>query len=482
MSVRRSMAWMLASQGGLFVLQFGGSVVLARLLTPYEMGVYAVAAAVIGIIGVIQAFGLTQYVIREAEAGHELLASAFTMNALLSMLLAAIIVGLSVFGAAWLGAPGVRDVMLVLAIIPFINVLEFLPFAMLERQGQFRIIAGLNVVRAVSSTSVTVALAFAGYSYLSIAWGAVAGAGSGAIGGMILGRQHVSMRLGLAEWRGLLRFGMQQLAIQGVSAIGGRVSDIIMGRLLGLDALGLWGRASSLNNLLWLNLHMVIARVMMVALAEQSRAGLSLKAVYLRTVEVLTAVLWPGFAGLAILAGPFISIVYGPAWVAAAGPLAGLAVAAIVLVSLTMTSEVMIVCNETGRQARFEVIRSVVGFILFTGGCLVSLTGAAVARVVEAVFSNVLYRPTTERLTDTRWPDYVRVYRRSATVTAAACGPALALMFAFQWSTTVPLPLVATAVVSGIGLWLVALRLLNHPLSEELGRFVHKGRQAVGLT
>ena len=44
-SVRQSLAWMMLSQGGLFLLQFGGSVAMARLLTPYEMGIYAVASA-----------------------------------------------------------------------------------------------------------------------------------------------------------------------------------------------------------------------------------------------------------------------------------------------------------------------------------------------------------------------------------------------------------------------------------------------------
>lgn len=482
MSVRRSMAWMLASQGGLFFLQFGGSVALARLLTPYEMGVYAIAAAMIGIIGIVQSFGLTLFIIREAQASHAMIASAFTMNIVLSTLLSAGIVGLSLFGGALLDEPGVRHVMLVLAVIPLIGIFEFRPITMLERSAEFRAIAGLNVLRAIASTAVTVVLAFTGHSYMSIAWGAVAGSAAGTAGAMILGRRHVSFRLGIAAWRDVLRFGMQQLAINGINGVAGRLSEFMLGRLLGLEALGLWGRAGNLNNLLWLNIQGVIARVMMVTLAEQRRAGLSLRPVYLRTVEVLTAVLWPSFAGLAILAGPFISIVYGSAWVAAAPPLAALAVAAIILVSLTMTWEVFIVCNETGRQARFEMVRTGVGLVLFVGACLVSLTSAALARVAEALFSVLLYRSHTERMTDTRWPDYVPIYRRSAMVTAAACGPAVVLMTAFHWSAAVPASFVALAVGAGVVLWLIALKLLDHPLSEEIGRFVHKGRQVVGLT
>ena len=135
MSVRRSLAWMMMSQGGFFVLQFGGTVVLARLLTPYEMGVYTAAAAVIGILGILQAFGLTLFIIREPDLDRHILASAFTVNAILAVALSLAIVGLSALGGAFLREPGVQHVMLALAPLPLIGVLEFLPATQLERSA-----------------------------------------------------------------------------------------------------------------------------------------------------------------------------------------------------------------------------------------------------------------------------------------------------------------------------------------------------------
>lgn len=482
MSVRRSMTYMFASQGSMFVLQFCGSVVLARLLTPYDMGVYAIAAAIIGIIGIVQAFGLTMFIIRETDATEDMIASAFTINIVLAALLSVMIVVLSVFGGSLLGAPGVHDVMLVLAVIPLIGIIEFRPMTMLERHAEFRAIATLNTVRSIVSTLVTVTLAFWGARYMSIAWGGVAGSAVGAAGAMLLGHRHVSFRLGTAAWRTVLRFGVQQLLINGVSTIAGRLSDILLGRFLGLEALGLWGRASNLHNLLWFNIHGVVARVMMVTFAEDRRSGRSLRTSYLRTVEILTAVLWPSFAGLAILAGPFIVIVYGRPWLPAAAPFAGLAAAAMILVSLTMTPEVFIVCGETNRQVRFELIRTCAGLLLFQLGCLVGLTGVAVARIGEAIVSQILYRPHTERMTDTRWPDYAKVYWRSSLATMAACGPSMVLMLTYHFSPDVPLPLLLLAIASGVSLWLVVLNLLNHPLAEEINRLFTRGRQAVGMT
>jgi O-antigen/teichoic acid export membrane protein len=481
MSVRRSLAWMMMSQGGFFVLQFGGAVVLARLLTPYDMGVYAAAAAIIGILGILQAFGITLFIIREPEIDRDLLASAFTVNTALAALLAIAVVGLSAFGGAFLREPGVERVMRVLALLPMIGILEFLPATNLERSADFRAIAAVNLLRAAVGTSVTIALAFAGFSYMSIAWGSIAGAVAGAAGFMIAGRQHVSFRVGLTAWRRILRFGMQQLAIQGVNAVSVRAAEFLLGRLLGLSALGLYGRASNLNNMIWSNIHMVVGRVVLVDLADQRRRGIDLRGAYLRTVEVITALLWPCFAGLAILAGPLIDIVYGDAWVGAAPPLAALAVSAILLVSITMTWELFVVCHETDRQARFEFVRSGVGLALFVAGCFLSLAAAAAARIGEALFSIFLYRPHIERMTSTRRADYMPIYRRSAILTAAACGPALVLMIAYSWSPHVPAALVGAVVAGGLAAWLGAVRLMDHALAGEIHRLVTMGRKMAGL-
>jgi hypothetical protein len=88
-SVRQSLAWMMLSQGGLFLLQFGGSVAMARLLTPYEMGIYPVASAIVGILGAIRAVGLNIFLIREPDLKPEALAISFTINAILAIVTAA---------------------------------------------------------------------------------------------------------------------------------------------------------------------------------------------------------------------------------------------------------------------------------------------------------------------------------------------------------------------------------------------------------
>ena len=228
---------------------------------------------------------------------------------------------------------------------------------MSSRAGQFGAVGAINVVRTLIGNGLAVGLATAGYSYYSIAWGTLAGVACSTVLVNVIGWRAASLRVGVAQWRRVTKFGVQMLGLGVVWTITGKLTDVILGRLLGLAALGLYSRATGLNGLLWDSLHLIISRVVFVDFAEQKRRGLSLRNSYLRIVAVLTGALWPAFLGLAIVSGPVVLTIYGEVWVGAALPLSLLSISCAILVAITMTSEVFLVSQELPLQVRFEVKR-----------------------------------------------------------------------------------------------------------------------------
>ena len=467
-ALRRAIAWTSGGQVLLFVTQIGSQIALARLLTPREMGVYAAALATTSLISAVQGIGLNQLVIREPADRAALIETAFTINAMLSLVLAAAIYALGYAGAAFYQDDTVRRVMAILALPPVLGLFQFLPAAIMQRDMQFHWITLVNTIRVVVIAGVTIGLALVGFGALSLGWGAVAGAAVNTILFCAIGRRHLSFRLRLRDWRLVTAFGLQMMAISGVTVLSGRLADIVLGRILGLGALGIFSRASGVNALVWENIHAVLGRIFLSDLAERRRQGQSLRHAYLKILEVLTALLWPAFAGLAILARPLVETVYGKEWVAAADPLSLLCVGSIVLISVSMTWEVFVICGETGRQARLETQRNLLGLSVFCLGCLVSLVGAAAARILDAVISITLYRRPLQRMTDTNWADVLPIYRRSAILTATAVVPSLALMGVYGFSTATPFGACIVSALLGVTAWLAALKLMAHPLYREI--------------
>lgn len=466
-SVRRGLAWMMFSQGGLFVIQFGGSVIVARLLTPYEMGIYAVAYAIVGILSTMRALGLSNFLVREPELTPDTVTTSFTINAILATVTAAAVAALSSAGGAWLRDVGVQRVLLLLSVSPLLSIFELVPVARLERIGSFRTVGLINLAKMAVSTAVTIALAYWGFSYMSIAWGTLASAVLGVILANIAGRQFVSVGLGLRDWRRVTRFGVRILMIGAIANVAQRLSDLLLGRLVGLNALGLYSRAAGLNVLLGDNIHSVIARIVYVDFAERHRRNLPLREAYLKIIAMITGLLWPAFAGLGILAGPVVLTIYGPAWTAAAPVLSVLAAGGVLGTSVTMAYEIYLVSGETDRLFRLEIIRNAIGLTLFTVGCTGGLIWAAVGRMGDVLVAVLIYQGEIRRMTGTFAADYMPIFGQSAALTVAACAPVTLLMMLNHWSEHTSLPAIFAAIGVGVAAWACGLWLLRHPLYLE---------------
>lgn len=470
MSVRGALAWSFTGQLLVTALTFIGSVVVARLLSPHEMGVYALALAITGLISVLTTLGINAYVIREPALTEERLRGAWTVNALINAGLAALLFAGSWPLARFMGDAGVGQVLRWLAWVPLTAIVEFRPLTMLQREMRFRPTASVASVVALVNVGATVAFAIAGYSYLSMAYGTVLSTTLSAVLLSVAGREHIGFVPSLADWRPILLFGARMASISGVAVAAQRLSDIALGRLLGLAALGTYSRGANIANLLFANIYGTATRVAFVQLSAEYRETGGVARSFLRSTELITAILWPVVIGLAILAPPVVQGLYGPRWAGVAPVLAVLMVVQFVAYGFGLNWELFVIRERTAEQTRLEIARAIVGTVAFVVGCLFSIVAAAAGRLVEVAFGWLLYQPRMSRLAEVPVRLIDAAYGKSLLLTAAACAPSAALMLWYRWSAATPLPLVTGAVMLGGAAWLCALWRLGHPAYAELRR------------
>lgn len=468
MRMRKSIGWMAGSQAIYFILQLVSSVVLARILTPYEVGIFAVAFAASGLISIIQSLGLNNYLIREKNLTAELSSTVFSINLGVAIVLAFIIAGFGLVSGAVFNEPAVRPVLFCLAIIPIITAAGFMPLTLLERDGDFKAVSIIKMLATASGTIATVAFAVAGQSYMSFAYGQIIAALISTAMAIGLAPHHARVKVGFDNWRDVHRFSINVLATLGISRVFSRLQDMALGRLLGLAALGLYSRSGNIFSMLWDSVFLVICRIMFVDFAAGIRAGLPIGPRYQNALALFTALMWPTFLGLGVLSGPFVLLIYGAKWVSIAMCLSILCVVGVFNTAIAMAWDLFIIADETGRQARFEFVRSIVGFVVFSAACFISIEAAAMAKVIDAIFACVLYMPHIRRITDSQYRDMFAIYLRSGIATSVAIAPAIIAMAWHGWAATTPLVPIVLAVGIGIALWGIALRLLKHPLFFEI--------------
>ena len=82
-SVRRSLAITFIERHLLIALSLGSNILLARLLTPEEIGLYSVNLAFIGIAHMLRDFGISNYLVQARELRSTDVRTCFGISLLL---------------------------------------------------------------------------------------------------------------------------------------------------------------------------------------------------------------------------------------------------------------------------------------------------------------------------------------------------------------------------------------------------------------
>lgn len=468
MSIRRSLFWSYGAQAAVLAAGFIGTVFVSRLLGPYDMGVYAAAMAISGILAVLTTFGVQAYVVRENVLLPGVVRAAFTVNALINLLIFVLLASVGWAAGRWFGDARVRTILQLLSIAPLVSIASFVPLALSTREGRFGLISVVNVVRGVSTPTINVVLVATGHGVVSLAISPIiAELLTAAIMAGVRGRSML-VRPTLTGLGPIIRFGVHLVSIGGLAQITTKASDLILGRLLGTAALGIYSRANVLATTLFVGVYGQASGILFVKMSAEMRDTGRIHDTFLRSIQIITALMWPITVLVAILARPVVELLFGGGFRGAAGPLALLMLWQFIAIGFSMNWELFVLRHETHRQIRFEIARSVVGTIGFTLGSLVSISAAALGRVADVTVGYLLYRPHMDRLAGTEPGELERTYAQSGLVTVVTAVPPLLVMLATGWDYRTPIWLIAAALVLSGFIWLATLWRIGHPIADEL--------------
>lgn len=469
MSVRGAALLAMASQYGAFIIQFAASVVLARwFISPEQLGLFSIAFAFIGLIAVLQEFGITRYIGGVPELDEAHLRTAFSVSLTVSWGIAMLCVALSWPMARFYAMPGLLPLMLVVAASYFFVPLSILPSALIQRRLDFRSNTFIEIGVVLANAIVAIVLAWRGHGAMSLAWGAFA--------------QQVARAL-LAQWRSgwllpfplrfggalpIMRFGGGSTMLSGICQAGARLPDLMVGRLLDTASLGLFTRAVGLAAQLRLLVSGALATVFYPAFARVRDREEPLAPHYERVVASYCAITWPAMAGLAACSVPVIGMLYGERWLGAANPLAWIAISQIVFVALPLHTELPILLGRMPSLLWRTAMDTAVSVLLLLIGAAISLEAASASRVAYALVWLAIHAPFLKSLVGFGWPAMLRGWAQSALVTGLAVLP---VWLGYLWwapAAEAGFGQVLVCALAGISLWLAGMRQCRHPAYAEI--------------
>lgn len=469
---------------GANLLQFGilfvASVIIARLLTPDELGVFAIAMAANGLIFAFQNTGVAQFITAQEDLPPRRLGAILAMQGLQSLAMAAALLVAAHLLALLLDEPRLVPAIGILAIAAILAPVEMVANGLFQREMRFDKALVLIVGKAVTNAVVSIACALHGLSYASLSWGTVAGAAIGLVLAALLGGRRLVVPLNLDGWRDYWRFGSAMLSIVAVTNLCNRAALILLGRITDMASVGLFSRAMGMAEMIQSGLTDPLARLVLPTLAERNRISAEFRQAYLRALAVMTAVSWAAFGGLAVLAAPVIALVYGSPWLPAAPLLVWLCLARMLMDIVPCYVEVMVAAGRLPLLARPLQVRAVTGLVAFTLGAWFGLSEAAMARAAEAALGVALTLPLVRAAAGIGLGELARHWAASLAAAAAATAPAALWMQAHGWPSEVAPATLLGLVAAGVCGWLLVLALTGHEIWAQLRQLLPGGRRRDG--
>ena len=328
-SARRALAWSFAERYAAFVIGLASTLLLSRLLTPAQVGVFSLSASLLGVLAILRDFGVSEYLIQEREITPERQRAAAGVALVVAWLLAAVVFTGRHTVAAYFGEPAVATVMAVMALSFVLLPITSPAFALMNRELAFRQIALLQASCSVTAALVSVSLALAGAGTLSLAWGPVAGVALQTVVLAWMRPADVFVRPGFAMARPVLRFGWMYMSSRLTETAAKNVCDPVIAKRFDFEAVGLYSRASGMVEMFHANVADAVVRVSTPAFAAEHRAGRPVGEAFARATGLFVSISWPFFGFVALMAPEIVRLMFGPQWVAAAPIASVLAMAAL---------------------------------------------------------------------------------------------------------------------------------------------------------
>jgi len=315
-SIRKKIGLQFLVSNGATVANFALSVILARLLTPTDIGIFSMSAILISFAHVFRDFGVFSYIVKEKEVTPQTIKTALGVLLVTSWSVAAILYFTSGLWSGFFRTPEVADVVKVLAIgfvfIPFGSI----PYALLTRNLEVTRTSKVMAISVVAYFVSSIALAYTGHGHMTMAW-------ANLISIIVTGAAYhwysttpMPWMPSLKGWKRITHFGTGTIITSTVGALDAALPDVMLGKMSTPASVGYFSKAASAVALPYTVLKSTIDYFALPYLSKLHHANEDMAAAIQQASLHISVIIIPAMVWMTVMDREIILLLFGPQWVA----------------------------------------------------------------------------------------------------------------------------------------------------------------------
>lgn len=450
-------------------------VLIARLLTPEELGLFSIASAITLIAAELKSFGVGGYLIREDKIDSEKVSNALGLSMLLSWGAGLIMIASSWSVAAYYEMPNIALLVQLLSISFFLSPHIGIGKSLLNRYFMFKHKMVAELASQICQFATAIGFIYLGQSYFSLAYSNAIGFAIELLIIIIISPKLFTLKPAFNKMKGIAKFGVFVTGTSFIMSLNGNMTALIIGKKGTVGEVAYLSRASGFISFLAGTITSGIRPVVTPFLASKKRDGEKYAEAYFVAAGMMSCIVIPALAVSAIASLSIITLFFGDQWGPSAPLLSVMCVASAIHFLNTLAPSLLV----TGglEKAMFKLalvslaLNSALIYFLYPFGLIFVPVADIVTAVMRFFVLSYLFKNNFNIGIKTQLRELIPVVLLSAIccMWALFFDKFILTLNAENASLAVPILGGSTFII-----WIISIFLINHPLKIELQRIINK--------
>lgn len=359
-SATSSVFWSAVERFSVQGIQFILSIIIARLVTPYDYGLIAMMAIFIAISNSLVDSGFSIALIQRQDRTEIDFSTAFYYNVFLSIFLYGVLFFISPYIADFYNEPLLSTLLKFSGLNIIITAFSMVQKAKLTINLDFKNQAKYSFISVILSGIVGVFLAYKG----SGVWALI-------VQSLLSNILNVIFLNFVVKWKPLLVFsnesfkklfffGSKLMASGLLNTIYLNLYSLVIGKFYNASDVGYYNRAYTFSQFPSVNIVSIISRAMYPIQCQHQNDKEKLKEIVMRDLRATCFIVFPLMIGLAAMSNQVIICLLTEKWTNAIIPLSILSVAYMLYPLMLIDNQIIYVCGRSDLFLKAEIIKKIV--------------------------------------------------------------------------------------------------------------------------
>ncbi len=381
------------------LVNFLKTIILARILTPNDFGVFGVSMLVVSMIESISQFGIQQSIINKQKETEKYLNSAWTLQFCRGIIISIILIVLSKYAESFFNEEGVGKIIQVLAVSELIKGFNNIGIVYFDKKLKFHKTFIYQTLGNVTDLLVSVFFALILKNAWSIAFGIIAKNIIQFCLSFLMSKYRPKIEFSLKKFKNLSKYGKWVGFSNIFFFIGEQLDDLVIGKIYGGLGVGIYQMSYVFSQIPSTQFSNIINGVAFPIYSKLQKNKERLRNAFFRISENALVISIPIAMIISLFSKEIVTITLGEKWIEVIIPIRIMAIAAMIKTIVATGSGLYYGIGKPILEFKIQFYRSLsLTLVILPFAMKWGIIGASFAVLISSLVTLVLWIKQTKEL------------------------------------------------------------------------------------